>query len=460
MVYLFIYTSMIKSVQIKNLLKSSLILSIPGFVSIFLSIVSIPIHLKIAGMENYGNYLLFHILLSLSLILNLGISKVIVIGSNYKTGSTNKIAYDGIKYSLYVIIAVSLIYLPTKLLIIEYLNILFSIELFFLGLITSILYLTFEGILQANKLFKNISLINFLYYSLSLSLPSILLLFFKELTLNEIISISVIIKVLTILILSIYLMKNKLVIKNSEKNLLRFFMKNSQWLTFNSVLVQIYEIFDKYLIKIFLGTSLMAIYSIPQQLTGKLTILSKSFSTFLLPNLSRNKSEQFIYSLEFFLKYLPIIIFLLFPFYPYILKLWLSDQYSTLIHDLTKIFSLIAIYSCTSHILITKFESDQLSNLNFRIEIIFLPFFFISLIFLCYNSYSLILISVLILLKEIIFIFCRLYLLKPKTNIKILYLNLVIFPILLILSFTNMNLFYLLLVLIIFYTFVNAKFYN
>ena len=290
MVYLFIYTSMIKSVQIKNLLKSSLILSIPGFVSIFLSIVSIPIHLKIAGMENYGNYLLFHILLSLSLILNLGISKVIVIGSNYKTGSTNKIAYDGIKYSLYVIIAVSLIYLPTKLLIIEYLNILFSIELFFLGLITSILYLTFEGILQANKLFKNISLINFLYYSLSLSLPSILLLFFKELTLNEIISISVIIKVLTILILSIYLMKNKLVIKNSEKNLLRFFMKNSQWLTFNSVLVQIYEIFDKYLIKIFLGTSLMAIYSIPQQLTGKLTILSKNFSTFLLPNLSRNKN--------------------------------------------------------------------------------------------------------------------------------------------------------------------------
>ena len=88
----------------------------------------------------------------------------------------------------------------------------------------------------------------------------------------------------------------------------------------------------KYLINILLkeilGTTLMAIYSIPQQLTGKLTILSKSFSTFLLPNLLKNKNYQFIYSLEFFLKYLPIIIFLLFPFYPYILKLWLNDQYS------------------------------------------------------------------------------------------------------------------------------------
>ena len=84
MVYLFTYTLMTKSIQIKNLLKNSLILSIPGFVSIFLSIVSIPIHLRIAGIENYGNYLLFHILLSISLILNLGISKIIVISSNYK----------------------------------------------------------------------------------------------------------------------------------------------------------------------------------------------------------------------------------------------------------------------------------------------------------------------------------------------------------------------------------------
>ncbi len=451
----------IKSIKIKNLLKNSLILSIPGFISIFLSLVSIPIHLKIAGIENYGNYLLFHILLSISLILNLGISKTTVISSNIIKKNTNKIAYEAIKYSLYITLAISLLYFPAKLLIKgNYFNIIFPIELFFLALIVSVLYLTFEGILQANKLFKNISLINFIYYSLSLSLPSILLLFFDELTLNELISLSVVIKVITIFIVIIYLIKNNLVVQNSEKNLLKFFKKNSHWLTFNSALVQIYEIFDKYLIKIFLGSTLMAIYSIPQQLTGKLTILSKSFSTFLLPNLSRNKNDQFIYSLELFLKYIPIFIFLLFPLYPYILKLWLNEQYTLLIHDLTKIFSLIAIFSCTSHILITKFESAQLSNLNFRIEIIFLPFFFISLFYLCINSYSLILISNLILLKEIIFIFFRLYLLKPKTNVTVLYLNLFVFPFLLILSFINMSLFYLLLGLIIFYTFTNVKFNN
>ena len=107
----------------------------------------------------------------------------------------------------------------------------------------------------------------------------------------------------------------------------------------------------------------MAIYSIPQQLTGKLSIISKAFSAFLLPNMSnKNQQYEFFYSLEVFIKYIPILIFILFPFYPIILSIWLGNQYSVEIYELTKIFSLIAIYSCISHILITKFEADQNSN--------------------------------------------------------------------------------------------------
>ena len=229
----------------------------------------------------------------------------------------------------------------------------------FIGLIISILYLTFEGILQALKYFKNISLINFVFYSLSLSLPSILLIFFNDLDLNELISLSIFIKIFTILILFIYFFKKKLIIKNDKKIFFKYFKKNSPWLSLNSALVQIYDIFDKYLIKIFLGSGLMAIYSIPQQITGKLTILSKGFSAFLLPNLYNNKNDQFIYTLEIFLKFIPILIFLLFPAYPLILEFWLNEEYSYLIHDLTKIFSLVAVFSCSSHILVTKYESEQ-----------------------------------------------------------------------------------------------------
>ena len=71
-----------ENIKIKYLLKNSAILSLSGFLSIFLSLVAIPIHLKFAGLENFGNYLLFHLLLSLSFLLNLGISKSVVISSN------------------------------------------------------------------------------------------------------------------------------------------------------------------------------------------------------------------------------------------------------------------------------------------------------------------------------------------------------------------------------------------
>ena len=56
---------------------------------------------------------------------------------------------------------------------------------------------------------------------------------------------------------------------------------------------QIFEILDKYLIKIFIGPSALALYSIPYQLAGKITIFSKSISAVLLPEISRgNKLKE------------------------------------------------------------------------------------------------------------------------------------------------------------------------
>ena len=64
------------------LLSNSSILSAPGFISIFISLLSIPIHLNTAGPENYGNYLIFHFVLMMSINFNLGIGKSVVISIN------------------------------------------------------------------------------------------------------------------------------------------------------------------------------------------------------------------------------------------------------------------------------------------------------------------------------------------------------------------------------------------
>ena len=49
--------------------------------------------------------------------------------------------------------------------------------------------------------------------------------------------------------------------------------------------------FDKYIVSIILGPVSLSLYSIPQQITGKLTVISRAFSSYLLPYLSSGKKE-------------------------------------------------------------------------------------------------------------------------------------------------------------------------
>ena len=94
-------------------------------------------------------------------------------------------------------------------------------------------------------------------------------------------------------------------------------------------------------------------------MTGKLSILSKGFSAFLLPFLSKKKfsNNDFNTTIKIFLIFIPTIIFLFFPLFELFLKLWLGNQFNYQILELTKIFSLSVIFSCASHILVTKFEA-------------------------------------------------------------------------------------------------------
>ena len=69
-------------IKSNNLFKNITILSIPGILSIFISLLSIPIHLNYAGSENYGNYIIFHFILLISINFNFGIGKSTVISIN------------------------------------------------------------------------------------------------------------------------------------------------------------------------------------------------------------------------------------------------------------------------------------------------------------------------------------------------------------------------------------------
>ena len=440
------------NLKIHKLLINSSILSLPGILSILLSLTSIPIHLSIAGVENYGNYIIFHFVLIISSVLNLGIGKSIAVSINNHPKKNKEISYRGIEYTFFVIFV-------TLLILIIFFNLKqFSfisklidntlISYFLFGIVLTILYSSLEGIFQGNRMFKFLSFFNFFFFSLSLSLPSLILLINAELSLKKLIIFSMIIKFLTIGLMLLIIFLNDLVSKSNNRILFLNLKKNARWLTLNSILVNFYDLFDKYLVKIFLGPIAIATYSIPQQLTGKLSILSKGFSAYLLTNLSSKKHDNsvFNYSLRIFLNIIPILIFILFPLYELFLNFWLNDQYSQKILLLTKIFSLCAIFSCASHILITKFEASKTLSRNLKIEFLFMPIFIYSLYFFTKGKFSLIEISFLILSKEVVLLFLRLNLLrKVIKNLFIHYIYILFFLLTLYLSINFENLFYIFL---------------
>ena len=449
------------NLKIHKLLINSSILSLPGILSILLSLISIPVHLNIAGAENYGNYIIFHFLLIISSILNLGIGKSITVSINNHPKKNKEISYQGIKYTFIVIfITVSFLIIFFNLKQLSFISKLIEnmlLSYLFFGIVLSILYSSFEGIFQGNRMFKLLSFFNFIFFSLSLSLPSLILIINRELLLEELIIFSLILKSLAIFIMIFLILDNNLVSKSKNKILFQNLKKNARWLTLNSILTHFYDLLDKYLIKIFLGPIAIATYSIPQQLTGKLSILSKGFSAYLLTNLSRKSNDNaiFNYTLKIFLQIIPILILLFFPLYEIFLNFWLSDQYNQKILLLTKIFSLCAIFSCTSHILITKFEASKTLSRNLKIEFLLMPFFLLSLFFLASNKFSLIEISFLILFKEVILLFLRLNLLKKIIkNLITYYTYIFLFILTLYISINFENLFYLFLIILIISIFI------
>ncbi len=340
-----------------DLHKNSYILSLPSLIGIVLALVAIPIHLQINGKSDYGNYIFFHFIISFGLLLNMGINKIVAIEI-----AKRKFIIDIIKQSLKLSLKIIFVILLISFILNFQLKDYYNIFIIGIGLSITLIYLTLEGILQGFKYFKLLSLVNFVFYTLSLNIPSILLILSNNLDFNTLIKFSILIKIFSIVIILIYL-KKFFTLKQKENLKYNFslnFKKYSKWYSLHLLNLQIFDFMDKYLIKLFIGPVALAIYSIPYQLAGKLTILSKSISAVLLPEISYgNEKSGFNHSLNTFTFVIPFFILITFPFLDELLFLWLQDQYSENILELTKVFLVVSWISGISHILITFFEGKK-----------------------------------------------------------------------------------------------------
>ena len=222
---------------------------------------------------------------------------------------------------------------------------------------------------------------------------------------------------------------------------------------------------DKYLIKIFLGPAALAIYSIPFQIAGKITTFSKSISAVLLPEIAfGNQKEKinFNQSINFYTLIVPILLLLTFPVLEKFLSIWLRDQFSSQILDLTKIFIIIAWLAGISHILITYFEGKEKIKYNTLLELYLVIPFLIILLIKLFKFKNLIYISFILLAKEIVLLLFRSQKIAKKiNNIFAVYTIIIIVTTNLIISLINDKYFiYSYIILFIFCTFIFFREYN
>ena len=342
-----------------SLLKNSTLLSMPSIIGVLLALFSIPIHLQLNGKADYGNYIFFHFIIFFGLLLNFGINKIVAIEIS-KNKNISKIILQSINFSLYL----SLIIFLIGIILSYFLKNFFYFFTITFGLSITVFYLTLEGILQGLKRFKSLSIVNFIFYTISLNIPSISLLYEKN-TFEKLIVFSIILKIAAIIVcinsIKSYIYKNKI----SNNSFLTKLKKYSKWYLLFNLNIQVFDILDKYLIKIFIGPAALAIYSIPYQLAGKISTFSKSISAVLLPEISRenqNNKNNFNQSIDIYSLIMPILLLLIFPFLENFLSFWLKNQFSKEILDLTKIFLIIAWLGGISHILITYFEGKNKLN--------------------------------------------------------------------------------------------------
>ena len=169
------------------------------------------------------------------------------------------------------------------------------------------------------------------------------------------------------------------------------------------------------MIKIFIGPIALAIYSIPYQLAGKITIFSKSISAVLLPEISFGKeTESFNYSIKIFSFFIPLILLFIFPYLNWLLSFWLKNQYTNEILDLTKIFLITSWISGISHLLIVYFEGKKKIKYNTLLELYFIFPFLIILFFVSIKLNNLTFIAFVLLIKEFILLIFRIEKIKYK----------------------------------------------
>ena len=440
--------------------KNIIISSIPGFISIVLSFFSIPIYLNYLGLEKYGNFLILHIFLTIVMITNFNLGKIASIkmqkfSNNNRKSIISTTIFVSFIASFFVSSALYIVYL---FVINHYSSlVLYNDKLFFFALFISNIYVNLENICKGVRHYYLSSVSNLIFYSFSLSMPAFFIISDSKIygNIQTLFEISIFFKILSIfLLITIFAYKKFFNSNILSELIIKDFILYSKWQTLSSTYVQIFDFFDKYLIKIFLGAANLTLYSIPQQIAGKLSILSDAIIAVFIPRISSRKKTKDILNIfnsnfYIFFYLIGISLIIINPFLDEIIKWWLGKNINLKIIYLFKIFLLVSFYICITHIISTFFDTQYKSKKNSQIETIILIFFIFGLVVsvyykdINYFAYTILLramltfvIKAIVIRKNLInfkmliiqnLIFCLIFLFSILENYYLFYISSIIF---------------------------------
>ena len=241
---------------------------IPSLLSIILSISSITIFVKKTGASIYADYIIQHLIMTLAFFLNLNIGKILSIKIQ-KLNNINKkkVIFTAIIASCLISLFLGLLAYILLLFLPIHLGLAKISWIVFLGLFVSIFYLTFEELCKGLGYHRTCSIVNFLFYSGSMSFPAFFLLNDKFIVylIHNLFAISLVIKILILIFLIVFFIKKKVLkIFTLQFEILREFHNQSKWMIITLACEYIFNQIDKYMIKISLGAASLIIYTIPQ----------------------------------------------------------------------------------------------------------------------------------------------------------------------------------------------------
>lgn len=444
----------------KNNFSKLIIYAIPGILGGFFSLVTVILFVNYLTSDIYANFLLQHLVITVGIsVLSLYIGRITLININNLSPIKKKeVIYNSLILMSVICFILSLITYIFLIMFIKNIN-LFDVTIsVFVGLFFSSIYQNMEDMAKGLALDKVASMSNLMFMNLSVTIPAFLLAIYNtEFIKSNLFNISVSIKILTTLfILMVIITTQKIRISKFDISFFLKFKIQNLFLSIYGILDQFYYALDKYLIKNSLSSFQLVTYSLSQQISSKIGIISYACSSLMFNKIlkNRNNKKDILSGNVYFCFYFCSFCYLLvLPFFDALLSILLKDKFNNEISNSLKLFILVNIISAVKDCIdgflrtILKLEKD----LKFSVSI--LPFYLFGIL-ICIYSKNLTYFILLLLLKEVCMLFLKIKLTREfLINHLIFVMQILILNIIIILNlFFNYKELYLALYIIFFIT--------